>query len=173
MFLEQAVQSGDADVVEAIDAVAHQLRGDGRFLRHGEIRGAGGGDEDRSAAARRVSEIERDAAGQLVIFSVWQLARDGRVRVGAGAGDEEALPRRDEARGDRGNLCGRFSLAEDDFGEALSHVAVMIDARESEIFVGLLAQKLKEPLVRRLRSNGSGVNLVEQGAELLTVHRGK
>ena len=53
MFLEQPVQAGDADVVQPIDRIPHDLGGDRRFLRHGQVGGPGRGDQDRSAAARR------------------------------------------------------------------------------------------------------------------------
>ena len=47
---EQAVDAGDADVVEPVDVVAHQLRGARRFLGDRQVGGAGGGDEDRALA---------------------------------------------------------------------------------------------------------------------------
>jgi len=50
---------------------------------------------------------------------------------------------------------------------------VVIDARELEILVWLLAQKLKESVMGRLRRDRTGADFVEQGSKLLTVHRGK
>jgi len=51
---EQTVQSGDADIVQTADVVAHDFRGDGGLFRHRKVRRAGGGDEDRSLAAHDV-----------------------------------------------------------------------------------------------------------------------
>ena len=73
--------------------------------------------------------------------------------------------------GDRGNLGGGLALAEDDFREALAGVPLVIDPGEAEVFVGFLAQNLKEPLLRRLRSERARADLVEEGAKLLPVHR--
>jgi len=45
-----------------------------------------------------------------------------------------------------------------------------VDAREPEVFHGLLAQDLKELRVRGLRGKISGADLVEERAQLLPVH---
>ena len=47
-FAQHAVNAGDADVVEPLDAVAHHLGGDRGFFRHRKIGRAGGGDDDRA-----------------------------------------------------------------------------------------------------------------------------
>ena len=43
---QQAMNAGDADVVDMLDVVAHDLRRDHRFLRDGNVAGAGGDDDD-------------------------------------------------------------------------------------------------------------------------------
>ena len=74
VFGEQPVEAGDADVVQPIDGVAHDLGGDRRFLGDRQIGGAGGGDERwfpcRVAARRR---RERDGAGQFVELCAWDI----------------------------------------------------------------------------------------------------
>ena len=40
MLGEQPVKPGDADVVQPIDRVAHDLGRDGRFFRHRQVGGA-------------------------------------------------------------------------------------------------------------------------------------
>ena len=62
VLVEQPMQTGDADVVEPIDRIAHDFGGNGRFFGDRQVGGAGGGNEDRPAAARRVLKIERDTA---------------------------------------------------------------------------------------------------------------
>ena len=46
MLAEQAVEAGDADVVEPIDVVAHQLGRDGGFLGDRQVGRAGRDDQD-------------------------------------------------------------------------------------------------------------------------------
>ena len=48
---QQPVQAGDADVVEAVDVVAHDLGRDRRFLGHRQVRSPGRADEDHALAA--------------------------------------------------------------------------------------------------------------------------
>ena len=50
--------AGDADVVEPVDRVAHQLGGDRRFFGDRQVGGAGGGDEDGAAARRDVAAAQ-------------------------------------------------------------------------------------------------------------------
>ncbi len=52
VLAQQAMEAGDADVEEPIDRVAHHLGGDGGFLGDGQVRRAGGGDEDGAATRR-------------------------------------------------------------------------------------------------------------------------
>ena len=51
-FAEHTMDAGDADVVEPLDAVAHHVGGDDRFLGDRQIGRAGGGDDDRAPARR-------------------------------------------------------------------------------------------------------------------------
>jgi len=53
---------------------------------------------------------------------------------------------------------------------ALASVALVVDPGETKIFVRFLAQNLKEPVLRRLRGNRAGVDLVEERLELLSIH---
>jgi hypothetical protein len=45
---EQAMNPGDADVVELIDTVAHHVRREKRFLRDGNVAGAGRDNQDQA-----------------------------------------------------------------------------------------------------------------------------
>ena len=51
---EQAMEAGDADVVQPVDLVAHQLGGAGRLFGDRQVRRAGRRDEDRALARRDV-----------------------------------------------------------------------------------------------------------------------
>ena len=118
-----------------------------------------------------VLQIERDTPGQLVIHSFRQFGPHGLVSFGCRAGDEQGVAGRGDPPGDGGDLGRGLALAEDDFREALAGIPLMVDPGEAQILVRFLAQNLKEPLLRRLRSKGSGAHVVEQGANLQPVHR--
>ena len=47
---QQAMKAGDADVVQAIDAIAHQLERHGRLLGDRQVGRAGARDQDRALA---------------------------------------------------------------------------------------------------------------------------
>ena len=66
---EHAMDAGDADVVHAIDGVAHHLRGDRGLFGDRLIGGAGGAQRDRALAGRRVA-LHGDAPRELVILGV-------------------------------------------------------------------------------------------------------
>jgi hypothetical protein len=66
-------------------------------------------------------------------------------------GDEQAVACGDDSLGNRGNLLGGFPGTEDDFRKPLTDIAMVIDARKTEIFERGLAQILKEAVVRSLR----------------------
>ena len=67
----------------------------------------------------------------------------------------------------------RGPLPEDHLGKALTEGPVVIDAGEPEVFEGGLAQILKKALVRCLRRYSAGPHVLEQRAEVETVHRQK
>ncbi len=52
LFRQQAMEAGDADVVQPVDRVAHQLGGDGRLFGDREVRRSGARDQHRAVAAR-------------------------------------------------------------------------------------------------------------------------
>ena len=66
-----------------------------------------------------------------------------------------------------------LSRPEDDLGEPLAHRPVVVHPGETEVFEGCMAQNLKEAVVRCLRRKGAVADLVQQRADLMTVHRSK
>jgi len=108
-----------------------------------------------------------------VIFRLGHHIGDGAMRVRRGTGHEQILASADDGLGDAGDLGGRLPLAEDHLREPLADVPMVVDAGKAEIFVGTLAQELKEFPVRCLRRSVAGAYLVEEGPELLAVHRAK
>ena len=75
---------------------------------------------------------------------VWNPFSHRSVSGGVGARDQERMAGRDDALGNRGDLLGSLSGAENHLGKALSNAAMVVDPGESEVLEGGLAQILKE-----------------------------
>ena len=76
VLAEQPVETGDPDVVQPIDRIPHYFGRHCRFFGDGEVGRAGGGNEDRAAAAGGRAELERDAAGEFVVAGVREARRE-------------------------------------------------------------------------------------------------
>jgi hypothetical protein len=94
-------------------------------------------------------------------------------RLPRGPGDEQILSRIDNSLGNCGNLLGSFPLPEHHFRKTLADAPVVVDPGEAQILEGAVAQKLKEPGLCSLRRYGPGLDRLEEGAELRSVHRDK
>ena len=81
----------------------------------------------------------------------WQHRDHGRMGFLSRPGHQEILAGADDAFGNRRDLGGCFPDAENHLGKALSDAAMVVDLGKSEIFVGCVAQKLKEPPMSGLR----------------------
>ena len=69
-ILHQAVDTGDADVVNGVDLVTHHFSGDLRFFGDGQIAGAGAHYGDFSFASRGAIAPESHGAGRRKILGV-------------------------------------------------------------------------------------------------------
>ena len=96
---------------------------------------------------------------------------DSFVSGGFGARDKQVVAGRHNTLGNSGNLRRVLPGPENDFGEPLTDAAMVIDPGESQIFEGGLAQNLKDAGLRGLRRSGARADLVEERAQLVTVHR--
>ena len=96
---EQAMQAGDADIEDALDAVAHDFGGDGGFFGDRRIAGAGRDDDD-GALSRQIAVLpEHEGAGQRIVRGLGNALLDGGNLLGrnprgqhvvAGAGGQAA-----------------------------------------------------------------------------------
>jgi hypothetical protein len=84
--------------------------------------------------------------------------------------DEEAVAICHDTGRDCGDLRRSLSGPKDNLGKALSEVAVVIDTGEPEVLERGLAQNLKKTLVRGLRRNPAGPDLLQEVAKLRAVH---
>ncbi len=63
-MFQQAVDAGDADVVEMLDAIAHEAGGEQGFFGDGNIAGAGGDHRDGAFAGDFFVAFDGDGAGE-------------------------------------------------------------------------------------------------------------
>ena len=166
VLAQQAVKSGDADVVEPVDRVAHHLGGDGGFLGDGQVRRAGRRDEDGAAPGGHLVHAAGDGAGHLVILGGGHHGAHRVVRRLVGAGDEQRVATGDDAIGDGGDLIGRLAQAEDDFGEALALGPLVVDAGEPDV-LDRLGAHFRGDLCGRIRGGQvAGGDLFQQAFEI-------
>ena len=165
---EEAVDAGDSDVVEVLDAVAHEFGGDDGFFGDGDVAGAGRDDEDGAFALAflggRAIAMEGDATGKRAVFEkvgvggVLALGEGGEdfveLFLGGARGEDVGfvLGEVDENVGD---LPGRLALAENDFGHAVAESAVVVDVGEAEVLERKMAQALDGGIGGKLRARTS------------------
>ena len=77
--VQQAVNAGDSNVVDVLDIVAHQFRGDDGFLGDRNVTGSGGYDYDHALAVLFAVAFEDDGACQRAILCFLNLSGDGGV----------------------------------------------------------------------------------------------
>lgn len=150
------MNAGDSDIVERLDLVAHQLRGNNGFFGDGNVAGSGRDDGDdalvalfvalpASTSARRVVAAKGDAAGEGVVFGFRDLSGNGLELLLSGARGEDVGVgvTGGESREDFGYLSGGFALTEDDFGHSVAQGAVMIEFGEAQVFKRKMAEASK------------------------------
>jgi hypothetical protein len=186
---EETVDAGDSDVVDVLDAVAHEFSGDDGFFGDGDVAGSGGEDGDGAVSAEFAGVVEGDGSGEGVVLRLgsvvptFRKARnvghplfilvfmegggDGFELGFGGAGGQDVVAVGGEADKDFGDLCGSFSLGKDDFGGSLAEGAVVVDFGESEVFEGQVAEAL-DGLVGR---DALFLEIREQLAQGLGVHK--
>jgi hypothetical protein len=170
VFAQDAMDARDADVVQSLNGVPHDLGGHSRLFRDLQIGRAGTRHDDRSLAATDIALNERDGACVLVVR---RRRRDLPHRIEcirSGACDEERLPALDNARCDRGDLRRRLAKAEDDFRKSLPELAVRVDARKAEVLKRRLLQRHGDAFCGGRRVNRARANRVEQFLYLQARH---
>ena len=170
MFGEKTVQAGDPDVIETIDRIAHELRRNRGLFGDGQIRGAGGRDDDGPAPGGHVAGAQRNGPRLGVEQGGWQSFGDGRVCFKRGAGHQEGVAGGGDAFGDGGDLLRGLALAKNDLGETLAEAPLVVHPGEPEVLDRLLAQILKKSDLCCLGRQGSGRHLIQQNSELVGVH---
>ncbi len=131
--MNEAVETGYADIEDAADVGAHFFGDDGGFLGHGNIGGAGAEDGDEADGGGGGFDVEGDDPGGLVINGFREDFADGFVLGRVGTGGQYILAGLIEGRHDLDDVVGGLALGENDFWEAAAAEAVGIDTSEAEI----------------------------------------
>ena len=129
-LLEQAPEPCDTDVCDDRRGVAPEGEGAQSFAGHRQIRGAGRNDADPAfdrRFANLVRSTENGGRGQrIVVEQIGNIRRQCGERGGAEAGEEQFPVFCLRGGNDRGDLLGRFPLAEDRLRHAGAALAIPI-----------------------------------------------
>ena len=160
---EEPMKTGDADVVEAVDGVAHELGRDRRLFRDGQVGRSGGRDDDGAASRGELAERERNGSGQFVEFCRRLRCADTASNARRSVRVTSRLwPGGDDALGDGGDLFRRLSRPKNDLRASLPERAMVVDAGEAQVFERGLAQILKKAVLGDLRREGAGANVAQE-----------
>jgi hypothetical protein len=129
-----------ADVVDVLDGISHEFRGDYCFFGYGDVAGSGGDYSDHAFAVALAVALEDDGAGQRAVFGFLDLGGYGGVLLFSCARRQDISAVFGQAAEDGGYLLGRFALAEDHFGHALPEGSVVVDLGEAEVFEGQVTE---------------------------------
>ena len=137
------MDAGNADVIEPIDRVAHQLGRDRRLFRDRDV-GRAGRTEDDGARARRNGSLHGNGPGHLVVLSLGHQDLDRLPGGFVGPGDQEGVAPADDLGGNCRNLGRCLAQSEDDFGKALPHRPMVVDLCKPKVLKGLVPKRAQE-----------------------------
>src|ERR1019366_910330 len=163
---QEAVDAGDSYVVDVLDAVAHQFRGDDRFFGYRDVAGSRRHDYDHSLALFLAVALEHDGPRQGTILGAGQGGGYGGVLFLGGAGCQHVAAVGGEAGEDVRYLAGRFALGKDHLGHALAQGAVVVELGETEVLKGQVTEALDGVVGGETLFS----NLLEEMAKGLGVH---
>src|SRR5258708_4122198 len=129
---EQTMETGDADVEVAFDRRTEKLRGDGGLFGNGKIAGAGAEDGHGTGGRRlRCWLAQCGGASDGMELCSGHARGDSLPCCFADAGGEDIRSGGCGAGEYLGDVVGRFAFGVDDFGNAETQAAMMIDAGEA------------------------------------------
>lgn len=157
---EQSVQAGDSYVADQFGPLAHDLGGDFRLGRDGQIGRAGGNYRQDGLGGRQLFLFQGDGPGQFVVADVRELLRffQGLEYIGFGPGCQDVVALGGETLEYLDYVFGGLAGAEDDFGKTPPDLPVVVDAREAQI----LERQMPELLDRLVDTQLIAFDLLQQ-----------
>lgn len=148
---KQAMEAGDTDVEQALDCMAHELGGNGGFLGHWQVAGAGAEDRNVAMAFGERRVLESDATSLRVVYGFAIPFADRASVFRADASDEDPSMGLVKLGRNFFDLLGRFTGAEDDFGKPFACGPFQIDLGKAKIYDGWKYFSDRRPFGDRLR----------------------
>ncbi len=161
------MQAGDSHVVDLLHLVPHELCGENRLGRHGDVRGAGADDEYLALPAplhRVLLDGERARVG--VVDRLGEELHELRPLGAVHPRREDVAAFFEQRLDDGAHLWDALALSEDDFREALAQRAVVVHRSAAQVLEGEVLQLLQG--VRNVYRSLSHV--LEYLLDCLTLH---
>jgi hypothetical protein len=167
-LVEQTVDAGDTDVVQALDGVAGELGRPGGLLGDTPVRRAGGDHQNGAFAGHRYRCDRAHGDARLgMVLERRTAPGEGLGGGGVEARDQHVLTAGGETRGDGGDLVGALADAEDDLRLSGAELAVQIRLGERQVCEGQVAERLERGIDRELAALHAGEQLLQSAP----VHR--
>ncbi len=139
---EEAVDAGDSDVIEMLDAIAHEFGGDHGFFGYRNIARASRDDGDYSFTITTAIAVEGDRSGFGAVGGFGDLGHNCvELFFGCARGQNVAIfVVKGQAGENLGYLGRRFALAENHLGHPLPQGPMVVYFGEVQVFEGEMAQ---------------------------------
>lgn len=166
LMVQKAVDSGNADIVDAIGPATCRFDDKRGFLGHGKVRGACGDDGTGADFFIMLTLAQLDDACIFVILGFRQVAVDGFKLPATGACAENYVCAALQGIEDTDDLVGSLILTIDDLGKAGSQIAVMVDFGVSQVLEGQVPEALQRPI----DGEASIGDFIEQLSQFVFIH---
>ena len=129
------MQAGNSYVADQFGPLAHDLGGDFRLGRDGQVSGSGGDYQQDGLRCRRLFLFQDDGPGQFFVPDVGELLRffQGLEYLGLGPGCQYVVALGGETLEYLDYVLGGLAGAENDFGKTPTDLPVVVEARKAQI----------------------------------------
>ena len=172
MLGQEPMNSGNANVVQPIGDVSHELARETRLLGNRQVGRARGNDQNGATTWLDVPLTKTNRSGERMKgrtrYDSPDRLKSGFVR----ARDQESLAVRHNLFGNARDLFGGFALTEDDFGKSLPYGSMVIDASKAQIRDWCGTQIVEQTCMRFTWSQRAALYLIEEFPKLRRGHKG-